>query len=96
MPCPAATIANLCSFVSDVIEMNGHLRVAMGRRNAIINSKDQLERCVAVSGEAERKLFAAASPHLRGVSTAMLETCCRPGEILSLQWQDATRRRSSA
>jgi integrase len=40
------------------------------------------------SEEAERKLFDAASPHLRGVITAMLETCCRPGEILSLQWQD--------
>jgi integrase len=38
--------------------------------------------------EAERKLFEAASPHLRGVLTAMLETCCRPGEILSLQWRD--------
>jgi integrase len=38
--------------------------------------------------EAERKLFEAASPHLRGVLTAMLETCCRPGEILSLQWHD--------
>ena len=35
------------------------------------------------SEEAERKLFDAASPHLRGVLTAMLETCCRPGEILS-------------
>lgn len=40
------------------------------------------------SEEAERKLFEAAAPHLRGVITAMLETCCRPGEILSLQWQD--------
>jgi integrase len=39
------------------------------------------------SEEAERKLFEAAS-HLRGVITAMLETCCRPGDILSLQWQD--------
>ena len=40
------------------------------------------------SEETERKLFEAAAPHLRGVITAMLETCCRPGEILSLQWQD--------
>ena len=32
--------------------------------------------------EKERKLFDTASPHLRGVITAMLETCCRPGEIL--------------
>jgi len=38
--------------------------------------------------EAERKLFEAAPPHVRGVIVAMLETCCRPGEILSLQWQD--------
>lgn len=40
------------------------------------------------SEEAERKLFEAATPHLRGVLTAMLETCCRPGEMLSLQWRD--------
>ena len=40
------------------------------------------------SKEAERKLFEAATPHLRGVLIAMLETCCRPGEILSLQWRD--------
>lgn len=38
--------------------------------------------------DAERKLFQAAPPHVRGVIIAMLETCCRPGEILSLQWQD--------
>ena len=38
--------------------------------------------------DAERKLFQAAPPHVRGVIVAMLETCCRPGEILSLQWQD--------
>lgn len=38
--------------------------------------------------EKERRLLEAAGPHLRGVITAMLETCCRPGEILSLQWQD--------
>jgi integrase len=40
------------------------------------------------SEEAERNLFEVATPHLRGVITAMLETCCRPGEILSLQWRD--------
>lgn len=40
------------------------------------------------SDEAEQKLFDSANPHLKGVLTAMLETCCRPGEILSLQWQD--------
>src|ERR1700730_18981064 len=43
------------------------------------------------SEEAELKLFEAASPHLRGVLTAMLETCCRQGEILSIQWHVAGR-----
>jgi integrase len=36
----------------------------------------------------EQELFKAADPHLRAVVLAMLETCCRPGEILSLQWKD--------
>ena len=40
------------------------------------------------SEETEDKLFKAANPHLRAILTAMLETCCRPGEVLSLQWQD--------
>jgi hypothetical protein len=40
------------------------------------------------SETAERALFQAANPHLRGILIAMLETCCRPGEILSLQWRD--------
>ncbi len=40
------------------------------------------------SETAERMLFEAANPHLRAVLIAMLETCCRPGEILSLQWRD--------
>jgi hypothetical protein len=35
--------------------------------------------------ELERELFDAASPQLRAVLTAMVETCCRPGENLSLQ-----------
>jgi integrase len=36
----------------------------------------------------EQRLLAAASPHLRDVIIALLETTCRPGEILSLQWAD--------
>ena len=36
----------------------------------------------------EHRLLAAASPHLRNVIVAMLETACRPGEVLSLQWAD--------
>jgi len=36
----------------------------------------------------EQRLLMAASPHLHDVIVAMLETACRPGEILSLQWMD--------
>ena len=38
--------------------------------------------------EDESRLLDAASFHLRAVIIALLDTCCRPGEILSLQWQD--------
>jgi integrase/recombinase XerD len=41
----------------------------------------------------EDRLLAAAGFHLRGVITAMLDTACRPGEILSLQWRDVSMAR---
>ncbi len=40
------------------------------------------------SEEDEQKLLDAASPHLRGIATALLDTACRLGEVLSLQWRD--------
>ncbi|MBA2239476.1 MAG: site-specific integrase [Lysobacter sp.] len=36
----------------------------------------------------ETRLLNAANSHLRGLIIAMLDTCCRPGELLSLQWED--------
>jgi integrase len=36
----------------------------------------------------ERRLLAAASPRLQNLITAALDTCCRRGELLSLQWRD--------
>ena len=41
----------------------------------------------------ERRVLDAAGPHLRGVIIAMLDTACRPGEILSLQWRDVNLER---
>ena len=40
------------------------------------------------SDEDEKRLLEAANPHLRAVIVAMLDTACRPGEILSLQLRD--------
>jgi integrase/recombinase XerD len=41
----------------------------------------------------ERRLLAAASPRLQNLIIAGLETCCRRGELLSLQWRDVDQAR---
>ena len=47
---------------------------------------------VKTAGE-ERRLLAAASPRLQSLIVAALETCCRRGELLSLQWADVSLSR---
>ena len=42
------------------------------------------------SDDDEQKLLAAANPHLRAVIIAMLDTACRPGEILNVQVRDVS------
>jgi integrase len=44
------------------------------------------------SGDEDR-LLKAANPHLRAIIIALLDTCCRLGEILSLQWKDVNMDR---
>jgi integrase len=41
----------------------------------------------------ERRLLAAAGPRLQNLIIAALETCCRRGELLSLQWRDVSLER---
>jgi integrase len=48
---------------------------------------------VRVPGE-ERRLLAAANPWLQRLIIAALETGCRRGELLSLQWQDVSLTRN--
>jgi len=43
--------------------------------------------------EDEDRLLAACNPDLRGVVIAILETACRPGEVLALQWRDVSLER---
>ena len=38
----------------------------------------------------EQKLLAAANPHLRAVNIAMLDTACRPGEVLNVKARDVS------
>ena len=68
----------------------------VGTENAIRLDPESPREQRLTDPELERKLFDAASPPLRGVLTAMLETCCRPGEILSLQWRDVVAVDSGA
>jgi integrase len=46
------------------------------------------------SDDTEQKLLDAAGPRLRAVVIALLETACRPGEILSLQWKNVSLERN--
>jgi integrase len=50
-------------------------------------------RSVPTTHHAIPRLLDAANPHLRGVITALLDTACRPGEILSLEWRDVSIER---
>lgn len=45
------------------------------------------------SADDETRLLNAADPHLRAVITALLDTACRPGEVLQLQWRDVSLER---
>jgi integrase len=45
------------------------------------------------SAEDETKLLSVADSHLRAIIVALLDTTCRPGEVLSLQWQDVSLER---
>jgi integrase len=56
---------------------------------------DELDKAgkVTVPGE-ERRLLAAANPWLQRLIIAAIETGCRRGELLSLQWQDVSLTRN--
>ena len=41
----------------------------------------------------ERRLLDASTPHLHAIVVGLLETACRVGEVLSLQWRDVSLER---
>ena len=60
----------------------------IGTEAAISLAKETPRDWRFAAEEDEQRLLAAANPHLRAVVTALLDTACRLGEILSLQWKD--------
>jgi len=65
----------------------------IGTEPAIKLEKEQPRNKRFQNQDDEQKVLDAANPHLRGVIIAMLDTACRPGEILSLQWRDVSLER---
>ena len=60
----------------------------------VIQLEREIPRARRLEDEAdEQRLLESATPHLRSIIIALLDTACRPGEILSLQWADVNLER---
>ncbi len=66
----------------------------IGTEPAILLDRETPRNKRLEAEDLEQRLIDAAGLHLRAVIIAMLETACRPGEVLSLQWRDVSLDRS--
>ena len=56
----------------------------------IVRRKKEAQRNRRLRGDEGANLLKAAGDHLKDLILAALETCCRLGELLSLQWLDVS------
>jgi integrase len=63
------------------------VRGASGRNASTRGISTSNGRASIIAGE-ERRLLAAGSPRLQNIIIAALDTCCRRGELLTLQRRD--------
>lgn len=56
----------------------------------VIRRRKEMPRRRRLQPGEEDALLKAATPHVRQLIIAALETCCRQGELLSLQWGDVS------
>jgi integrase len=61
--------------------------------SAVIRKKKANQRNRRLEPKEEARLLAVAGPHLQRVTVAALETCCREGELLGLQWREVSLSR---
>ena len=69
----------------------GYLNTTPFKRGSepVIQLEREIPRARRLESEdEEQRLLDAANPRLRAIIIALLDTACRPGEILSLQWKD--------
>lgn len=59
----------------------------------VIRRRKEIPRRRRLQPGEEEKLMSAAGPQLQRLIVAALETCCRQGELLSLQWRDVSLER---
>ena len=59
----------------------------------VIRRRKETQRHRRLNPGEEEQLLEAAGAHLQAVIIAALETCCREGELLSLQWGDVSLAR---
>jgi hypothetical protein len=59
----------------------------------VVRRKKEAQRNRRLEPDEEEKLLRAAKPHLRALIIAALESCCREGELLTLQWTDVSLAR---
>jgi integrase len=86
-------LGRLRAFYNWAIE-NGHLEGTPFKRHSVtvvrlFKESERERRLQPGAGEQkseEDRIVVAANPHLRALITAALETGCRVGELLSLQW----------
>ena len=69
--------------------LKGYLQATPFKRGTVtvVHLFDEFARERRLEPGEEDRLLAACKPHLRGVVEAALETACRLGELLSLQWR---------
>jgi len=61
--------------------------------SAVVRRKKEAQRNRRLEPDEEEKLLRAAQSHLRALIIAALESCCREGELLTLQWTDVSLAR---
>ena len=74
----------------------GYLNTTPFKRGSepVIQLEREIPRARRLESEdEEQRLLDAANPRLRAIIIALLDTACRPGEILSLQWRDVNLER---
>ena len=68
-------------------------KIAQRNRRLVPDVLDQNGK-ITEPGEERRLLTTAAGPRLQNLILAAIETCCRRGELLSLQWRDVNLSRA--